>query len=115
MCSPARSERIEFIEVDIRPPILRLRLVARKLILYGLTLESEVPLPARFAEERQAPDHWIAWGNHRPVTTDPPPGDIVARCCLTETVGATLVESTDRYTYRVHNVCDFDISIDHRR
>ena len=46
MCSPARSERIEFIEVEIRAPILRLRLVARKLMLYVFEGGTQIGSPA---------------------------------------------------------------------
>jgi hypothetical protein len=81
--------------------------------LYGLTLQSAIPLPARVAGRQQTADHWIAWGDRRPVTTDSPPGDIIARCCVTETLSATLVESADHY--RIHAFCDFEISTDLRR
>jgi hypothetical protein len=83
--------------------------------LYGLTLQSAIPLPARVASRQQTADHWIAWGDRRPVTTDPPPGDIIARWCLTETFGATLSRSVDRYIYRIHTRCDFEITRDLRR
>jgi hypothetical protein len=83
--------------------------------MYGLTLQSAIPLPARLARSRQDPDHWIAWGDRRSVTADPPPGDIVSRWCLTETFGATLTGSADRYIYRIHHLCDFEISGDLQR
>jgi hypothetical protein len=78
--------------------------------LYGLTLQSSIPLPARLARRRQTPDHWITWGNRRSVTADPPPGDIITRWCLTETFGATLAQSVDHYIYRIHGQCDFEIT-----
>lgn len=80
--------------------------------LYGLTLQSAIPLPARVASRQQTADHCITWGDRRPVTTAPPPGDIIARWCLTETFGATLSRSVDRYIYRIHTRCDFEITHD---
>ena len=80
--------------------------------LYGLTLQSAIPLPARLASRRHTADHWITWGDRRSVTTAPPPGDIITRWCLTETFGATLSHSVDRYIYRIHGQCDFEITHD---
>jgi hypothetical protein len=83
--------------------------------LYGLTLQSDIPLPARLAPGGRNPDHWISWGDRRPITTDPPPGDIVTRWCLTETFGATVAQNADGYIFRIHGVCDFEISGDLHR
>lgn len=80
--------------------------------LYGLTLQSEIPLPARLARGWRDPDHSIAWGDRRPITTDPAPGNIVTRWCLTETFGATVAQNADGYIFRIHGVCEFEISGD---
>lgn len=83
--------------------------------LYGLTIRSAIPLPARHARPSGLPEHWFDWGERYPISTDPPPGEILTRWFLNESFGATLTKHVDRHFYRVHGLFDFEIGSDLRR
>ena len=77
--------------------------------LYGLTVRSAIPLPARLARSAVLPDCSFEWGERYPIPADPPPGDILTRWFLTETFGVTLTKHRERHFYRVHGSFDFEI------
>jgi hypothetical protein len=72
--------------------------------LYGLTVDSEFPLPAPLAEGDRA-DVTVRWGAERDVPVDPPPGEVLCRVDLA-VVKYSKTRTADGYLLRYPGICD---------
>lgn len=80
--------------------------------LYGLRIQSEIPLPAPLASGDQPADLRLAWGAPRTIPAAVPDGPLLAKLEIGEGRGYALAADEDGYTLRFYGTAESQIAPD---
>lgn len=77
--------------------------------LYGLRVQSEIPLPAPLASSDQPVDLRITWGETRMIPAAAPDGPLLAKLEIGEGRGYALAADDEGYTLRFYGIAEAHI------